>query len=205
LRALRHSRRTTHGAQPVGMPRALAAVVYERIAGLFALALSALLCGILFARSNLPIVGLACATILLLSLATCVVFRLASRKSALGPDRFAEQGRHALWTNHAWIFHLLSSSLSVALLSAEFYCAARAISVDISFFRALQVTPIILSSMVLPLSVAGWGVREAAAAAVFAALGLSAGSGMAVSVSFGLIGLVASLPGAIVWLAPADW
>jgi len=83
-----------------------------------------------------------------------------------------------------------------------FYCAAQAGEVSVSLGRALLVTPLILASMVVPLAVAGWGIREAAAAATFAAMGLDASSGVAVSVTFGLISLVASAPGALVWLVP---
>ena len=98
--------------------------------------------------------------------------------------------------------HLLISGGSVVLLCIVFYCAARAGHVDVSIGRALIVTPIILASMVIPLAIAGWGIREAAAAALFAAMELDAGSGVAVSIAFGLVSLLASLPGAIVWLLP---
>jgi hypothetical protein len=52
-------------------------------------------------------------------------------------------------------------------------------------------------AMVLP-SVAGWGPREGATAWAFAAAGLSAGLGVATAVVYGVMVLVASLPGALV-------
>jgi hypothetical protein len=51
--------------------------------------------------------------------------------------------------------------------------------------------------MVLP-SIAGWGPREGATAWVFSAAGLGAGAGIATSVVYGVMALVASLPGALV-------
>jgi uncharacterized membrane protein YbhN (UPF0104 family) len=133
-----------------------------------------------------------------------LVFALAARRSTLGRHGFASQARQVLFAKRAWLHHLAVSSCSVLLLCLGFYCAARASQVDVSLGRALIVTPIILASMVIPLAVAGWGIREAAAAALFAAMGLDASSGVAVSISFGLIGFVASLPGALVWLTPEN-
>jgi uncharacterized membrane protein len=49
--------------------------------------------------------------------------------------------------------------------------------------------------MLVPLSVAGWGYREGAAAAVFPLIGASAAAGVSASVVFGAVMLGASLPG----------
>jgi hypothetical protein len=54
--------------------------------------------------------------------------------------------------------------------------------------------------MVLP-SIAGWGPREGAAVWVFSAAGLGAAHGAATSVAYGVLVLVAFLPGAIVLVA----
>jgi glycosyltransferase 2 family protein len=53
--------------------------------------------------------------------------------------------------------------------------------------------------MTLP-SVAGWGPREGVAAWAFGAAGLGAGQGVATAVVYGVMVLVASLPGAAVLL-----
>jgi glycosyltransferase 2 family protein len=57
-------------------------------------------------------------------------------------------------------------------------------------------------AMVLP-SVAGWGPREGATAWAFAAAGLGAELGVATAVVYGVMVLVASLPGALVLVT--DW
>jgi len=61
-----------------------------------------------------------------------------------------------------------------------------------------MIAPVVLLAMLLPISVAGWGVRETAAAGVWAALGWPAAEGVAVSVAYGALCLLASLPGAII-------
>ena len=55
---------------------------------------------------------------------------------------------------------------------------------------------ILLLSMVVPLTVAGWGIREGAAALLWPMAGLPAEQGVALSVGYGALVLVSSLPGA---------
>jgi glycosyltransferase 2 family protein len=51
--------------------------------------------------------------------------------------------------------------------------------------------------MVVP-GIGGWGPREGVAAWVFGAAGLGADTGVATAVVYGVMALVASLPGAVV-------
>lgn len=61
--------------------------------------------------------------------------------------------------------------------------------------------PLLLS--LLPISVGGWGVREGALVAAFSLVGVPPELTLTVSIAFGLILLVASLPGSIVLLGVA--
>jgi hypothetical protein len=63
----------------------------------------------------------------------------------------------------------------------------------------LPIALIVVAAMGLP-SIAGWGPREGAAAWVFGAAGLGTQRGVATAVVFGVMVLVASLPGAAVLL-----
>ena len=53
----------------------------------------------------------------------------------------------------------------------------------------------------IPFNVAGWGPREGAAAWAFAAAGLGAAAGATVAVAYGVLALVATLPGAALLLS----
>ncbi|MFC7567728.1 hypothetical protein ACFQU9_31730 [Actinomadura namibiensis] len=55
--------------------------------------------------------------------------------------------------------------------------------------------------MALPVNVGGWGPREAASAAAFGTAGLGAAQGLTVAVVYGVLALVASLPGLAVLVA----
>ncbi len=63
----------------------------------------------------------------------------------------------------------------------------------------LALVPPVLVAMLVPLSVAGWGIREGTAALVWGLVGLPPAQGVAVSMAYGLLVLLASLPG-LLWL-----
>lgn len=93
--------------------------------------------------------------------------------------------------------------LSLALLGSYvgvYLCCARALGVETP---ALVLVPLIcwvLVAMALPLSFAGWGIREGAAAGVWLLAGLPVAEGVAVSLLYGLVVLAAALPGAALLL-----
>jgi hypothetical protein len=62
------------------------------------------------------------------------------------------------------------------------------------------VVLLVLLTAAVPLNVGGWGPREGAAAWAFAAAGLGAAQGVAASVAYGVLALVAALPGVLVLL-----
>jgi hypothetical protein len=54
--------------------------------------------------------------------------------------------------------------------------------------------------MLVPVTISGWGLREGAAAALLPVAGIAASDALAASIVFGLLGLVAVLPGLLsVW------
>ena len=61
----------------------------------------------------------------------------------------------------------------------------------------LALCSLLLLAMVVPLTVAGWGVREGAAAVLWPLAGLPAEQGVALSVGYGLTVLLSSLPGSL--------
>ncbi len=80
---------------------------------------------------------------------------------------------------------------------ATFVVAARAAGVTTSVPVLVPLALLVLLAMALPLNVAGWGPREGVAAWAFAATGLGAGAGVATAVVYGLMTIVAVLPGAL--------
>lgn len=76
------------------------------------------------------------------------------------------------------------------------------IAVDLGAFMVL-VPPAILASLV-PLSFAGWGVREGAMIALLGSIGIVPEEALALSVAFGVLLLIGSLPGGLIWLVTGN-
>lgn len=108
--------------------------------------------------------------------------------------------RRSLLAASVWPKQLGGSLLVVVSYALVFVCAARAIGVSLPLATLLALVPPVLLAMLIPLSVAGWGVREGAAALVWGLAGLPPAQGVAVSLAYGVVVLVASLPGALVLL-----
>ena len=82
-----------------------------------------------------------------------------------------------------------------------FVVAARTAGVDdVASLELVPLALLVLLAMGVPANVAGWGPREGVAAWAFAAAGLGAAQGVATAVVYGVMVLVASLPGAVVLL-----
>lgn len=86
-------------------------------------------------------------------------------------------------------------------LSLVAYLLARALGVEIGLLDCLVLFPPVLLAQIVPISLAGWGVREGAVVALFALAGVAADQALAVSILFGLTMAVTSLPGVALWLA----
>jgi uncharacterized membrane protein YbhN (UPF0104 family) len=79
--------------------------------------------------------------------------------------------------------------------AAVFLVAAEAVGVRAAVGALVPIALLVLVAMALPLSVAGWGVREGAAAWLFGSAGLGPDAGVAVATAYGTMALVAVLPG----------
>ncbi len=105
--------------------------------------------------------------------------------------------RHSMLARTVLPQQLLASFAVVASYIAVYFCSARAIGVPLPATALLPLIPMVLLAMALPLSVAGWGVREGAAAGLWLLAGLAPAQGMAISVAYGALVFVSSLPGAV--------
>jgi glycosyltransferase 2 family protein len=75
-----------------------------------------------------------------------------------------------------------------------------AIGSNLSLVTTLIVMPTIFALVALPISIAGWGVREGAMAFGLGLFGVTAGDAVLISVLFGLLNLAVGLIGLVIWL-----
>ncbi|MBT8337543.1 MAG: flippase-like domain-containing protein [Gemmatimonadetes bacterium] len=204
-RAWRH--RGAEHDDPALRLAAVHAVVLERASGqLVMTAVAVVSAGILMAGVGAPLaawVGLAAAT-----LGSAVGGGLAARRPARGgwAGRLVADARLALG-GAALPVQLASSALVVATYLVTWVAAARGIGSSVPLDDLLLVAGPVLVAMLLPVSIAGWGVREAAAAFLWGSVAATAGAteGVAVSIAYGALVLAASLPGAaLLLLSPPD-
>jgi glycosyltransferase 2 family protein len=111
--------------------------------------------------------------------------------------------RGGVFSRGTWPALLGLSVLTLAGYLALFVVAARAAGSQAPLALLLPLLVLGLLAMVLPLNVGGWGPREGITAVAFGAVGLGAAQGLATAVVYGVLSLVACLPGAVVLLLPA--
>jgi uncharacterized membrane protein YbhN (UPF0104 family) len=200
-------RAVRHGLDVGSVNRGVRAVAWERSAGLVVavwLAVAVLLVLPSPVRSSMPIVA---AAIVVGTVAAVAVCRVLPRT---GPSVWARTVRAAAADLHggvlarrAWPGILLASALVLAGHVVTFLIAARTAGSTASLVELTPLALLALLAMVIPTSIAGWGPREGAAAWVFGLAGLGAAQGVTTSVVYGVMVLVASLPGAVVIVASA--
>ena len=126
------------------------------------------------------------------------------RRAKIGPaPGWRGSARRAIWTDtreallspRALPLQLGSSLLVVGSYLAVYLLGARALGIETPLWLLLPLVAPVLMAMLIPLTLAGWGVREGAAALVWTAAGLPASEGVAISVAYGLLVLVSTLPG----------
>jgi len=96
---------------------------------------------------------------------------------------------------------LLIMSIFGHFLSAMVvYVLAVALHLDLPVWDCLAIVPSVLLATLIPISFAGWGLREGAMIVLLGYLGTPADTALAVSLLYGLTTIVAALPGCLFWL-----
>lgn len=97
--------------------------------------------------------------------------------------------------DRAWIVQTLFSLVIVASYIAMFMLASAAVGAPLPALAAITAIPLCLLMMLIPVTIAGWGAREAAAAALWPLFGYAASDGVAASILYGILALVGAAPG----------
>ncbi len=121
------------------------------------------------------------------------------------------------WRYSAWVgqvaraahYVLVGSprSLDIVALAAgvhvmtivSVWMLAQALGLSVSVLDAAVLFTVMLAAALIPISISGWGVRELAVTSLLGSHGVPLEQALFFSVCFGLVLLVAALPGAVVW------
>ena len=112
-------------------------------------------------------------------------------------ETMAGDVRLVLLAWRVWPRVILASLLVVSGHVTVFVVAVRAVGVTASARTVVPAALVVLAASAVPASFAGWGPREGAAAAVFAASGLGSGVGVGASAVYGVLVLGSVLPGVV--------
>ena len=89
-------------------------------------------------------------------------------------------------------------------LSLGVYVLALGLELEVTWVDCIALFPPVLLVTTLPISIAGWGVREGAMVAAFSLVGVPVEGALVLSILFGLLIVLISLPGGVVWMLSGD-
>jgi broad specificity phosphatase PhoE/uncharacterized membrane protein YbhN (UPF0104 family) len=199
-------RAVSHGRQSGDVGRGVRAVVLERVVGQVVLLVVAV--GVLLAQPTLltatlgdlvpgrgVLVGILVVLAAVVALAAWTMRGARASRIGNALRRGLADARRGVLTRGTWPGAVLLSVAALAGYLALFVVAARAAGSHASLGELLPLLVLALFAMALPLNIGGWGPREAVTAVSFGAVGLDASQGLTAAVVYGVLSLIACLPG----------
>jgi uncharacterized protein (TIRG00374 family) len=188
---------------------AIRSVMLDRVLGLFGLFLLTLVSSlivVLWFDQSVDMIG-----VLMLSLVGIVIIAsvplILSFSNILKwekPEnfllRFMEEVKFLLKSRVRTTQLILVSVFGHFVVCLAVWLTARAFAMEIPLGPTLVIVPPVLLAAALPISIAGWGVREGGMVFGLGLLGVASSDAALISVAIGLMGVAIGLFGALVWL-----
>ncbi len=94
---------------------------------------------------------------------------------------------------------LFVSTLGNINLSIAIYFISKSLGIEISIINCIILFPPVLLLASIPISFAGWGIREGAMVTAFSYVGVNETSALTISMFFGLLSVIVNLPAGLFW------
>ena len=94
-------------------------------------------------------------------------------------------------------------TLALAILAGTvlvIWLIAESIAADLSLLHCIVLVPPVILISMIPISIAGWGVREGAMVVALGFVDVPAADALVISLAFGILLIAAGLPGGVLWL-----
>jgi glycosyltransferase 2 family protein len=179
-----------------GIARVVASLMADRLVALFAACLLMLLSDRAIARLAPSYAAYVAPSAVLVSGAVLLAFLAGLRRMNVASGARSRPGQRPLPVAVAVVVQ------GGAVAAAALVAAAYGLDASLGLWIAVIPPSVILST--IPVSVNGWGVREAAIVTLASRLGVAPADALLVSVTLGVLNMVASLPGAVVMLRGRD-
>lgn len=191
-------RAVRHGVDTHRMGRGVRSVVWERTLGQV---VQVVLTVVVLTLLPSPIRGWAgagLATLVIVAVVLALILRSRSLPRRLRPVRaVVDEGHRILRRRRVALGIVLVSCVAVLGHVVVFLIAMAAAGVEVTAGSGVALALIVLLGAAIPTNIAGWGPREGVAAWAFEVVGLGAATGLSVAVLYGVLALVATLPGAL--------
>jgi len=194
-----------------GWASATYSVLIDRIAGVLVLALIVIVClpwtltliQDPVARAVLVLIGGG-------AIAGAIVFLGIGRLPRRLFDRFMLTRHLAETSRVAWrlcrapraVLIVAACSVAIHIMTVTIaWCCMKAVAAPVGFAPILFLMPPVLLVATVPISIAGWGVRESSMVVAFAYAGLAQSDGLMLSILFGATSFAIGVVGGLVWIA----
>ena len=125
--------------------------------------------------------------------------RFSSWRVMKGLTTLASDARQLLGSRQGLglvLFSVLIHILSIVVVGM----LSSALSIKVDWIALTIIVPITTLLITIPLSIAGWGVREGVMVVGLGYVGIAPEEALALSILYGLLTLVVALPGVLAWL-----
>jgi len=126
--------------------------------------------------------------------------RLRGITAVRGISDFAGDARKLLSTPTCIGPTLLISLTGHVAIASVIFLLALALGLTASYLEILILFPPVFLLSLLPISIAGWGVREGAMVTALGFIDVDPAAAIALSILFGALTALSSLPGGVIWL-----
>jgi len=97
-------------------------------------------------------------------------------------------------------FHLIIGVLIHLFSIINIYLIGQSVGLDYDLLTMAVIVPPVILLTLIPVSLAGWGIREGAMIGLFSLIGAATANVLSMSILYGIILIVASLPGLYIFL-----
>jgi glycosyltransferase 2 family protein len=110
------------------------------------------------------------------------------------------KGRHLIFSRSPGVILLLLSIIIHLFSIAAVMTLSEALKLDIEWLGILLIVPVVTLFTLMPISIAGWGVRESVMIIGLGYINVPPEQALALSILYGLLMGMISLPGGVIWL-----
>ncbi len=126
--------------------------------------------------------------------------RVRHWRVAAGMSKLAEDTRKLFSTPRHSVPAIILGATGFTIISLMIFVIAESLDIAVTVLDCLVLFPPVMLITMIPISIAGWGVREGAMVVVFGFIGVPQADALVLSVLIGLLFILISLPGGLIWL-----